>query len=56
MSSDTPAQLVHGFHWAFAGSSIFVLAALVAVVTMLRQRDVAQIEQAAEEPAVNLAA
>jgi MFS family permease len=49
MHGDTPAQLVHGFHWAFAGSSVFVLAGLVALVTMLRQRDVEQIEQAAGE-------
>jgi EmrB/QacA subfamily drug resistance transporter len=45
MHGDTPAQLVHGFHWAFAGSSLFVLAGLVALVVMLRQRDVARIEQ-----------
>ncbi|MGZ8716680.1 MAG: MFS transporter [Gaiellaceae bacterium] len=45
MHGDTPAQLVRGFHWAFAGSSLFVLAGLVALVTMLRQHDVARIEQ-----------
>ena len=45
---DAPAQLVRGFHWAFAGSAFFVLAGLVALVTMLRQRDVARIEQQAE--------
>jgi sugar phosphate permease len=57
MHGDTPAQLVHGFHWAFAGSAAFVLAGLVALVTMLRQRDVEQIEQAAaEENVVTLAA
>src|SRR5665647_3641813 len=39
MHGDTPAQLVRGFHWAFAGSSLFVLAGLVALVVMLRQRD-----------------
>jgi EmrB/QacA subfamily drug resistance transporter len=49
MHGDTPAQLVHGFHWAFAGSSVFVLAGLVALVTMLRQSDVERIEQAAAE-------
>ncbi|MGZ4290618.1 MAG: MFS transporter [Gaiellaceae bacterium] len=48
MHGDTPAQLVRGFHWAFAGSSLFVLAGLVALVTMLRQRDVARIEQEIE--------
>jgi EmrB/QacA subfamily drug resistance transporter len=57
MHGDTPAQLVHGFHWAFAGSAAFVLAGLVALVTMLRQRDVEQIEQAAgEENVVTIAA
>ncbi|MGZ4335186.1 MAG: MFS transporter [Gaiellaceae bacterium] len=48
MHGDTPAQLVRGFHWAFAGSSLFVLAGLVALVAMLRQRDVARIEQEIE--------
>jgi len=43
---------VRGFHWAFAGSAIFVLAGLVALVTMLRQRDVARIEQEVEPVAV----
>ena len=38
-----------GFHWAFAGSAVFVLAGLVALVAMLRQRDVAQIEQQVED-------
>lgn len=42
-------QLVHGFHWAFAGSSVFVLGGLFALVTMLRQRDVARIEQMSED-------
>jgi EmrB/QacA subfamily drug resistance transporter len=57
MHGDTPAQLVHGFHWAFAGSTVFVLGGLVALVTMLRQRDVEQIEQAAaaEENVVTVA-
>ena len=44
-------ELVNGFHWAFAGSAVFVLAGLVALVTMLRQRDVEQIEQQAEDGA-----
>lgn len=48
MHGDTPAQLVRGFHWAFAGSALFVLAGLVALVTMLRQRDVARIEEEME--------
>jgi len=48
-STDTSAQLVRGFHWAFAGSAAFVLAGLVALVTMLRQRDVERIEQQSED-------
>src|SRR3954447_13984914 len=48
-SSDSPAQLVRGFHWAFAGSAAFVLAGLVALVLMLRKRDVERIEQATRE-------
>jgi hypothetical protein len=55
MHGDSSAQLVHGFHWAFAGSAVFVFAGLVALLTMLRRRDVAQIEQSSE-PAVGLAA
>jgi MFS family permease len=48
-SSDTPAQLVRGFHWAFAGSAALVLAGAVALLVMLRKRDVARIEEAARE-------
>jgi EmrB/QacA subfamily drug resistance transporter len=56
-NNGSKAELVHGFHWAFAGSSVFVLAGLVAFVAMLRQRDVAQIEQQTqEEGAVTIAA
>jgi EmrB/QacA subfamily drug resistance transporter len=44
--ADTPAQLVRGFHWAFAGSAVFLLGGLAALVTMLRQRDVMGIEEA----------
>ena len=47
MHGDSPAQLVKGFHWAFAGSAAFVIAGLVALVAMLRQRDVVRIEQEA---------
>jgi len=38
------AALVHGFHYAFAGASVFVVAALVLMLALLRQRDVARIE------------
>jgi len=36
--------LVQGFHVAFAGSALFVFAALVGFVAMVRRRDVARIE------------
>ncbi|HVM55986.1 MAG TPA: MFS transporter [Gaiellaceae bacterium] len=36
--------LVQGFHVAFAGGALFVVAALVAFVALLRRRDVARIE------------
>jgi EmrB/QacA subfamily drug resistance transporter len=39
----TPEALVTGFHWAFAGAAAFVLAGLVALVAMLRKRDVESI-------------
>jgi MFS family permease len=48
-NSDSPTQLVRGFHWAFAGSAGLVLAGAVALLTMLRKRDVARIEEAARE-------
>ncbi|MHB8468264.1 MAG: MFS transporter [Gaiellaceae bacterium] len=46
------AALVHGFRYAFAGSAVFLLAALMALVTMLRSRHVAGIrgEAAAAAP------
>jgi MFS family permease len=49
-TGDSAAQLVRGFHWAFAGSAVFMLGALVALVTMLRQSDVERIEQQSEGP------
>jgi EmrB/QacA subfamily drug resistance transporter len=55
-SSGSPAQLVRGFHWAFAGSAAFVLAGLVALVLMLRQRDVERIEHQAEDNKVTAVA
>jgi EmrB/QacA subfamily drug resistance transporter len=36
--------LVHGFHWAYAGAAVIVLAALVVMLSMLRAKDVARIE------------
>jgi EmrB/QacA subfamily drug resistance transporter len=38
------AGLVDGFHVAFAGAAIFVVLALVALLALLRRRDVARIE------------
>src|SRR2546421_464534 len=38
------SALVHGFHYAFAGAAVFVIAALVLMVAMLRARHVAKIE------------
>jgi EmrB/QacA subfamily drug resistance transporter len=48
------AALVHGFHWAFAGGAVFVAAALVALVVLLRRQHVEGIEAAAGEPATAL--
>jgi EmrB/QacA subfamily drug resistance transporter len=45
--------LVNGFHWAFAGSAVFVFAGLIAMFAMLRARHVAGLSQeAAAVPAV----
>ncbi|HLX20299.1 MAG TPA: MFS transporter [Gaiellaceae bacterium] len=43
--------LVHGFHYAFAGAAIFVLAGLVVMLSLLRKRDVARIEAEASQAA-----
>jgi EmrB/QacA subfamily drug resistance transporter len=52
--STDPQALVDGFHWAFAGGAMFVAAALVTLVALLRKRHVARIEQEASqaEPAM----
>ena len=43
--------LVSGFHWAFAGGVLFVLAGLVVLLALLRRHHVAQIEaEAVGEP------
>jgi MFS family permease len=47
--SDAEA-LVAGFHWAFAGGAILILAALGVMIAMLRARDVARIEAEAAAP------
>jgi EmrB/QacA subfamily drug resistance transporter len=38
------AALVHGFHYAFVGAAVFVFAALVATLSLLRKRDLEKIE------------
>ena len=46
------AALVHGFHYAYAGAAVFVLAALVVMLIRLRARDVERIEaEASAKPA-----
>jgi EmrB/QacA subfamily drug resistance transporter len=40
----SPEQLVHGFHYAFVGSAVFVAAALVTMLALLRKRDLRKIE------------
>jgi EmrB/QacA subfamily drug resistance transporter len=50
---NSPAALVHGFHYAFAGAAVFVAAGLVVMLALLRKEHVARIEAAAEaEPAL----
>jgi len=44
--------LVAGFRWAFAGGAVFVAAALVVMLAMLRKKDVARIEAEVSEPAL----
>jgi EmrB/QacA subfamily drug resistance transporter len=48
--------LVVGFHWAFAGGAVVVLAALGVLVGFLRKRDVARIEEQAASDEVILEA
>jgi EmrB/QacA subfamily drug resistance transporter len=51
----SPAHaLVVGFHWAFAGGAVVIIAALAVMVALLRKRHVARIEEqaASEEPVV----
>jgi MFS family permease len=52
----SPAQLVHGFHYAFAGAAVFVLAALGLMALLLRKHHVARIEAAAESEPVTVGA
>jgi EmrB/QacA subfamily drug resistance transporter len=47
-----PEALVTGFHWAFGGAAVFILAGLVTMLALLRRRHVARIEaEAAPVPA-----
>jgi len=51
-SGSQAEKLVTGFHWAFAGAAVFVIAGLVLLLVLLRKEDVEQIEAAAAaEPA-----
>jgi EmrB/QacA subfamily drug resistance transporter len=51
--SSNPAALVHGFHYAFAGAAVFVLAGLAVMLVRLRSQDVARIEaEARQQPAL----
>ena len=47
-----PEALVTGFHWAFGGAAVFILAGLVTMLALLRREHVARIEaEAAAAPA-----
>ena len=48
----SPAELVHGFHYAFVGAACFVVAALVVMLVLLRKEHVARIEADAADPVV----
>jgi EmrB/QacA subfamily drug resistance transporter len=51
----TPTEaLVVGFHWAFAAGAVVMVAALVAMLALLRKRHVARIEEqaASDEPVI----
>ena len=51
--AENPQALVAGFHWAFAGGAIYMLAGLAVMTALLRQRHVARIEaEVRAEPAV----
>jgi len=47
-----PADVVTGYHWAFAGSAVFVLGSLVSMLALLRKEHVAKIEAGAEAATV----
>jgi EmrB/QacA subfamily drug resistance transporter len=47
-TSSGPSGQVHGFHYAFAGAGVLVGLALLVLLALLRKRDVAAIEAAAE--------
>ena len=53
--ADDPTALITGFHWAFAGGALFVLAGLVTMLALLRQRHVARIEAEATAAPVPVA-
>jgi EmrB/QacA subfamily drug resistance transporter len=45
--ANAKADLVQGFHWAFAGAAFFVVASLVLLVALLRREDVERIQSEA---------
>ncbi len=47
MTGSESVKLVHGFHYAFVGSAVFMLAALASLLLLLRQHHVARIEAGA---------
>jgi EmrB/QacA subfamily drug resistance transporter len=49
------ADLVHGFHWAFAGGAVFVVASLVLLIALLRRSDVERIQSEARTAPVPVA-
>jgi EmrB/QacA subfamily drug resistance transporter len=51
--ADQGEALVTGFHWAFAGSSLFFIAGIAVMVALLKQRDLetVDVEQPLLEPA-----
>jgi EmrB/QacA subfamily drug resistance transporter len=49
------ADLVQGFHWAFSGAAVFIVASLALLVALLRRRDVERIQSEAATAGVTAA-
>jgi len=56
VGSGDKQALVAGFHWAYAGGAAFIVAGLVVMLSMLRQRHVSRIEAEAQAEPVAIAA